>query len=248
MARGCTDPPAGGLKTVWRILEIDTAATDRASARNGAVARSLVRLALGLTALVAGGNLALVVLSWWARSTRGSAEHIAVGGVDKASVVDQRVWRGAGPTATGYARLAEAGVTTVVDLRNDDERGSAVDALADLGIRVVRIPIRDGQTPTDRDISRFLDVVASSEGIVFLHCGAGVGRTGAMAAAYLAREHAATGLDVARRSLAIGPPSLEQLAFALAGGEPPPLVVTAVSRLLDAPRRIWHASKKAFRR
>jgi hypothetical protein len=49
-----------------------------------------------------------------------------------------------------------------------------------------------------------------------------------------------------RANLAVGPPSLEQLAFAasLDAGEPakrPNVAIVAVSRTLDAPRRIWKA-------
>ncbi|WP_420907495.1 fused DSP-PTPase phosphatase/NAD kinase-like protein, partial [Streptomyces scabichelini] len=36
------------------------------------------------------------------------------------------------------------------------------------------MPIRDGQTPTNQQVDRFLRTVASSTGPVFVHCGAGV--------------------------------------------------------------------------
>ena len=86
---------------------------------------------------------------------------------------------------------------------------------------------------------------------MYVHCGAGVGRTGVMAAAYLVSSGQADGWSAMRKNLEIGPPSLEQLAFAASldaddlstdGSldRPGPLVV-ALSRTLDAPRRIWHS-------
>jgi hypothetical protein len=79
--------------------------------------------------------------------------------------------------------------------------------------------------------------------VTFLHCGAGVGRTGALAASYLVRTGQAGPAEALRRNLAVGPPSLEQIAFAATlDGESvqrPPAPVVAVSRVLDAPRRLW---------
>jgi hypothetical protein len=52
------------------------------------------------------------------------------------------------------------------------------------------------------------------------------------------------GWDAMRANLAVGPPSIEQLAFAasLDAGEVPErpnVAVVALSRAFDAPRRIW---------
>jgi len=131
-------------------------------------------------------------------------------------------------------------VSTIVDLRSDSERGEAAEVIDGLGLELVRLPIRDGQLPTNDDVARFLQVVADAPGVVFLHCGAGVGRTGAMTAAYQLAVGGAGGPGTARQNLAVGPPSLEQIAFAASGGRRPPVAVTALSRVLDAPRRIWH--------
>jgi protein tyrosine phosphatase (PTP) superfamily phosphohydrolase (DUF442 family) len=203
------------------------------------IARASLRAVVAVIAVVVVGNLAIVGLSMWAQRTTPT-QPLAIDGVRNGVVVDDHVWRGAAPTATGYRSLAAAGVTTVVDLRSDSERGAAVDVLDELGVRTVRLPIRDGQLPTDDEIARFVDVVADSDGTVFVHCGAGVGRTGAIVAAYLNAVGKADGPDAVRRNLAVGPPSLEQIAFAARGGDRPGPVVTAMSRVLDSPRRIWH--------
>lgn len=71
-----------------------------------------------------------------------------------------------------------------------------------------------------------------------------------MAAAYLVATGQAAAGEALRRNLTVGPPSLEQVAFAarLDGGEParPPALVVAVSRALDAPRRIWVHLRRAY--
>jgi hypothetical protein len=109
--------------------------------------------------------------------------------------------------------------------------------------------VRDGQPPSDQQIERFVRLVAAEPGPVYLHCGAGVGRTGAMAGAYLLRTGRASRRAALARNLAIGPPSIEQLAFVAAGADgPPPWPVVAVSRVADAPRRLWSRLRALLRR
>ncbi|MEU9285350.1 protein-tyrosine phosphatase family protein [Streptomyces sp. NPDC048275] len=109
------------------------------------------------------------------------------------------------------------------------------------GLDAVRLPVRDGQTPTPRQVERFLDLVGETSGPVFVHCGAGVGRTGAMAAAHLVRTGELSPPTAVRRNLAVGPPSIEQISYGLSLGQgrahQPPFPVIAVNRLVDAPRR-----------
>ncbi|MFE4963941.1 PEP/pyruvate-binding domain-containing protein [Streptomyces sp. NPDC056660] len=92
-------------------------------------------------------------------------------------------------------------------------------------------------------VQRFLGVVADAPGRVFVHCGAGVGRTGTTAAAYLVGTGQQSPGAAVRRNLAVGPPSIEQIYYGLSLGpgrmRQPPFPVVAVSRLVDAPRRLW---------
>jgi protein-tyrosine phosphatase len=187
-------------------------------------------------------NLAVLGLSYAARASLDDAAP-AADGVDNLRVVDARVLRGDAPNRTGYRNLAALGVTTIVDLRAEHDLDVPTDLLASLGLEWVHLPVRDGQTPTADQVEAFIEVVAGAAGRVYLHCGAGVGRTGAMAAAYLVGTGQSSAAGALRRNLAVGPPSLEQILYAatLDAGEyeQPPVLVKALSRFLDAPRRIW---------
>ena len=64
-----------------------------------------------------------------------------------------------------------------------------------------------------------------------------------MAAAYRV-ANGGNAMAAMRANLSVGPPSLEQLAFAASldvgvGASKPNAAIVALSRTLDAPRRIW---------
>ena len=205
------------------------------------------RAVVGFVLFMVVGNLAILIPSLVLQHVAGPpapAAAASVRGVAHLAAVDAEVWRGAAPTSVaGYRSLAAAGVTTVVDLRAEPDRAIDVATLRSFGLRVVSLPVRDGQTPTRAQIDGFLRLVAASRGTVFLHCGAGVGRTGSMAAAYLVATGQTSGVRATVRNLSVGPPSLEQVAFTMRlrgdRAEHANGLVVAASRLLDAPRRIW---------
>lgn len=201
---------------------------------------------LGYLALWATGTFGILALSDWARSTsRAPTASVDAPGIHHFRPVDTtgRLWRGAAPSPAGYRSLAGLDFATVVDLRAERLSAAQLGHPRRAGLDVVRLPVRDGQTPTTDQVRRFLDVVRTARGPVFVHCGAGVGRTGTMAAAYLVHTGEESSRSAARRNLAVGPPSVEQVYYALRLGrervEQPPLPVVAVSRLVDAPRRMW---------
>jgi len=204
--------------------------------------RLLLASLAALIAFLAVGNAVIFGMTMWARHTAAAQAVPAPEGINNFRVVDDSVWRGAAPSRAGYAGLAERGVTTIVDLRAEDDIHVDEAYLASLGLRRIHIPIRDGQSPTPDEVDRFLQAVNSSHGTTFVHCGAGVGRTGTMVAAYRVAV-GASGLEAVRGNLSVGPPSLEQIAFAAAVDpgdirRPNPVLV-GLSRLLDAPRRTW---------
>ena len=200
--------------------------------------------AAGVVAFLVLGNLAILAASFWARGTTDAVKPASsIEGIDNLRAVDDKVWRGGAPTIEGYRNLALSGVTTVVDLRAEEGIEGDIKTVTDLGMKMVRIPMRDGQVPSTGEVEAFLAATGESTGTVFVHCGAGVGRTGAMVGAYLVNQGDLSSSAALRRNLAVGPPSLEQIAFVAKMGpgvpEKPGAMLTAVSRFLDAPRRMW---------
>ncbi|WP_326597268.1 phosphatase domain-containing putative toxin [Streptomyces sp. NBC_01803] len=203
--------------------------------------------AIGYVALWLLAVLGTLGVSFLAKQQYSSGERVA--GINHFLQVDDRLWRGSAPGPDGYEELADRGVATVIDLRAEDLSERQLALPGEAGLDVVRMPIRDGQTPTSEEVALFTATVESSPGPVFVHCGAGVGRTGSITAAYLVRTDQADSGEAALRTLAVGPPSLEQVYYVLTAdpeeANQPPSAVRAVSRLMDAPRRI-NASLSLF--
>ncbi len=197
----------------------------------------------GLVTFLALGNLAIFTAMVWAKTTAPEQNVPAPAGVTNFQVVDEKVWRGSHPKDETLRDLARRGVTTVVDLRAEEGIDVDEDLLEETGITRFNLPLRDGQVPSEAQVGQFLSIVEQAEGKVYVHCMAGVGRTGAMVAAYLVATGQEDPAGALRRNLSVGPPSLEQLAFVAEltpteADRPNPLV-TGMSRVLDAPRRIW---------
>ena len=198
---------------------------------------------VGLVAFLALGNLAIFTAMVWAKTTAPEQNVPTPAGVTNFQVVDENVWRGSHPKEETVRELAERGVTTIVDLRAEEDVDVDEDLLRRVGITRFNLPLRDGQIPSETQVGQFLSIVENAPGKVYVHCMAGVGRTGAMVAAYLVATGQEDPAGALRRNLSVGPPSLEQMAFVAEltptdAGRPNP-VVTGLSRVLDAPRRIW---------
>lgn len=98
--------------------------------------------------------------------------------------MDDRFFRGAQPKEDQYKQLADLGIKTVIDLRNDpmDYEKPAVEAL---GMRYVNIPMSDKDYPPAAQIDQFVKLVADpSTGKFYVHCAGGRHRTGVAGAVY----------------------------------------------------------------
>lgn len=227
------------IERVAELAVIDAGAT---STPGISWKRIAVGAVVSFAAFLVVGNGLILASTWYFQTV--SPDRGPEVAVDNFEQIDSHVYRGAAPNKAALRQLSEAGVTTVVDLRAEADLVVDDSLYGELGLTRHTLPIRDGQLPTQAQTAAFLEILDQADGEVFLHCGAGVGRTGAMTAFYLNATGQAHGAAALRRILAVGPPSLEQMAFALTTTDGayhrPNEVVTALSRVLDGPRRIWH--------
>lgn len=88
--------------------------------------------------------------------------------------------------------LLDAGVRTFVDLTEADELMAYDDVLAEeaqrrgIAVRHVRHPIRDLGIPTRGQMEEILRTIdEAAEGVVYVHCWGGIGRTGTVVGCWL---------------------------------------------------------------
>ncbi|HKP72926.1 MAG TPA: tyrosine-protein phosphatase, partial [Pyrinomonadaceae bacterium] len=130
-------------------------------------------------------GVALVVLALsvasFAQSAQQSFPNIKIKNFGQ---MDERFYRGAQPKKDDYRGLAELGVKTVIDLRDDatDYEKPMVEAL---GMRYVNIPMSDKDYPKESEIEAFLKLANDpATGAFYVHCAGGRHRTGVMGAVY----------------------------------------------------------------
>jgi atypical dual specificity phosphatase len=90
------------------------------------------------------------------------------------------------PWPSDLPLLRKAGIRSVLSLC---ERG--VGEIEDAGFRHLVLPVRDFHAPTARQLEeavQFIDASLKAGGACVVHCGAGLGRTGTVAAAWLVRH------------------------------------------------------------
>ena len=98
--------------------------------------------------------------------------------------MDERFYRGAQPKEKDYKDLAQLGIKTIIDLRDDPE-DYAKPMVEKLGMTYIHIPMIAKKYPTNEATELFLKTVNDpSTGKFFVHCAGGRHRTGAMGAVY----------------------------------------------------------------
>jgi protein tyrosine phosphatase (PTP) superfamily phosphohydrolase (DUF442 family) len=98
--------------------------------------------------------------------------------------MDDRFYRGAQPKEEDYQALADLGIKTVIDLRDEPTSYEKGDVEA-LGMRYVNIPMSDSSYPKQESVDQFMKLVNDpATGKFFVHCAGGRHRTGVMGAVY----------------------------------------------------------------
>lgn len=110
------------------------------------------------------------------------------------AAVGTDVFIGGQPTERALRAMRDSGVTTVINLRMPDEMQRAVrfdepKLVADLGMRYVHLPVRDGTDHpyTPATLAAFTEAMRSANGKVLLHCTI-AWRASHLWAAYLIQE------------------------------------------------------------
>ncbi|MCP3974536.1 MAG: dual specificity protein phosphatase family protein [bacterium] len=193
---------------------------------------------LAAAALLGGLHLLVAVPHFIVRVILGTPSR-NFPGVRNFAPVNDKLWRGSAPASAGYPALADMGIASVIDLRAEAEALVAREPAAATGINVIHIPIRDGQTPTAKQVDEIAEAINGAAGATFVHCQAGVGRTGSVVAALRVAAGRTPGSALVE-ALRFGPLSLEQQAFVLRCDRPDAslLPIVVASRIIDSPRRL----------
>jgi protein tyrosine/serine phosphatase len=95
------------------------------------------------------------------------------------------------PTLDNFKWLKQNGWKSVVDFREDGEKGnpyaldSKLPGFNNLGLNFLSIPIKDSTVPSNDQADQFLKFVTDPKNQpVHVHCAAGIGRTGIAVALY----------------------------------------------------------------
>jgi protein tyrosine/serine phosphatase len=98
--------------------------------------------------------------------------------------MDDRFFRGAQPKEKDYKDLAQLGIRTIIDLRDDPEAYEKR-AAESLGMTYINIPMIAKKYPTPEATELFLKTINDpATGKFYVHCAGGRHRTGVMGAVY----------------------------------------------------------------
>jgi len=107
-------------------------------------------------------------------------------GIPNFHAVNSQVYRGGQPSPQALRSLADAGFKTILDLREDDQRGKDEKKLVKaLGMHYVNVPMKGMKKPEDKQIAKALKALHDEKsGPIFVHCKRGADRTGVVLACY----------------------------------------------------------------
>jgi len=138
-------------------------------------ANSSIGSTIGVTAASPTVNVARV----WTVSTTQS-HPVKTAGVPNFGKLNDNIWRSGQPSREGYRLLASQGLKTVVNLR---EEFPGDKDLIPQGVQYIYIPIKDEHAPTPEQAQQFLKAASDpANWPLLVHCHAGEGRAGTMAA------------------------------------------------------------------
>jgi uncharacterized protein (TIGR01244 family) len=136
------------------------------------------------------GSIGLVLSAFLLVAVPASAQQ-QDRGLPNFARVNEKLYRGGQPRKNSFRMLAELGVTTIINLRDDDENARAeAKAVKAAGLNYFNIPLKRFGRPNDSQIERVLSLIDAEEnGTVLVHCQKGEDRTGMIIALYrISRE------------------------------------------------------------
>jgi protein tyrosine/serine phosphatase len=114
-------------------------------------------------------------------------------GIENFHQVNDHVYRGAQPGPEGWNGLAKMGITTIIDLRREDEHDIQEErrVVEAAGMHYVSVPMNGVVAPSPEKVTMILEMLEDgSAGKVFVHCKRGADRTGAVIACYrISHDH-----------------------------------------------------------
>jgi len=104
----------------------------------------------------------------------------------KFHTVNKQLYRGGQPKAGGVKKLAELGIKTIVNLRDEGKEAQAEKTEAEAaGLRYFNVPMPKFNPPTDEQVARVLTIIEAAENQpVFVHSKDGANSTGIIIAVY----------------------------------------------------------------